>query len=202
MRQALAELTGHRHPPEALVVLQQEQRLLDHGVDIHFPLVAAFGARELEQLVHDATAALYLGVDDLEVFLRRAAVSGCQGVEAQGQRLAAGRDGSERVVDLVHHAGRQLADRCQLLGLGQAMLRLPPLGDVLPDGDDVGDLVIVQMHRDLRDPVVARLAACLRLHFDLLDFATVEHAVELALEQLAWLAVQHLEDIPSHGVVP
>ena len=65
----------------------------------------------------------------------------------------------------------------------------------------MGDVLIVQVHRDLGDPVVARLAARLRLHLDLLDLARVEDAVELALEQLARLAVQHFEHLAPHGVV-
>src|SRR6266852_2701401 len=56
-------------------------------------------------------------------------------------------------------------------------------------------------HRDLRDAVVAGLAARLRLHFHLLQLAGVEHAVELALQEIARLAIEDLEDLATHRVL-
>jgi hypothetical protein len=61
-------------------------------------------------------------------------------------------------------------------------------------------VVTVLPHRDLGDAVVPPLAARLRLHLHLLDLAGVEHAVELALQQVPRLAVQHLEDLAPHRV--
>ena len=55
----------------------------------------------------------------------------------QGQGFAAREDGGERIVDLVHDAGRQLADRGKLFALREALLRLPPGGHVFADRDDV-----------------------------------------------------------------
>jgi hypothetical protein len=43
------------------------------------------------------------------------------------------------IVDLVHHAGGELAHRGQLFALENAQLHLADIGDVLADGDDVGD---------------------------------------------------------------
>ena len=59
----------------------------------------------------------------------------------------------------------------------------------------------VEAHRDLGDAIVARLARRRRFHFDLLQLAGVEHAVEFPLQQLPWLAVEDLEDLPAHGVL-
>ena len=117
------------------------------------------------------------------------------------QCLAARQDGGERVVDLVHHAGRELAHRGELLRLGETLLGLAPLGDVLADGDDVRDGAAVLMHRNLGDPVVTRLAARLRFHLDLLQLARVEDPVELALQEVARLTVEHVEDLAAHGVL-
>src|SRR5947209_1270309 len=80
------------------------------------------------------------------------------------QRLAAGEDRRQGVVDLMHHAGRELAHRGELLRLRETLLGLAPLGDVLADGNDVRDDAAVLMHRNLGDAVMARLARRLRLH--------------------------------------
>ena len=70
-------------------------------------------------------------------------------VEPELQRLGAGADRRERIVDLVHHAGGERADRRQLLRLREALLGLAPLGDVFADRDDVRDVLVVEAHRDL-----------------------------------------------------
>src|SRR5213078_4061237 len=61
--------------------------------------------------------------------------------------------------------------------------------------------VPVLAHRDLRDAVVPRFTARLRLHLHLLELARVEHTIELAFQEIARLAVQHLEDLATHGVL-
>src|SRR6184192_1649383 len=110
----------------------------------------------------------YLGIDDLQVFLMCLALRRGEVFTAQRQCFAAGQDRGERVVDLVHDAGRELTYGRQFLGLGQALLGLAPFGDVFADGDHVGDVLAVLPHRNLRDPVVARFAARRRLHLHLL----------------------------------
>ena len=50
-----------------------------------------------------------------------------QVLDAQRQALRARRDRRERVVDLVHDAGCELADGGQLLRVGEPFLRLTPL---------------------------------------------------------------------------
>ena len=183
------------------MVLQQEQRLLDDLVQVDGSHLTALGTRELEQALHDTPAALYFGVDDLEVLRHLPPLGGRQRLGPQAQGLRAGEDGGERVVDLVHHARRQLPDRGELLRLGEPPLRPAPLGDVLADRDDVGDVVGVLPHRDLGDAIVPWPPGCLGLDFDLLDLARVEHPVELAFQQLARLAVQHLEHFAPHRVL-
>ena len=56
-------------------------------------------------------------------------------------------------------------------------------------------------HRDLRDAVVARFARGLRLHLHLLQLAGLEHAVELSLQEVPGLPVEHVEDHATHGVL-
>ena len=53
-------------------------------------------------------------------------------------------------------------------------LHLARLGHVFADGDDVGDRVAVEPHRDPADPVVAGVAGCLDLDVHLLHFARRE----------------------------
>ena len=81
------------------------------------------------------------------------------------------------------------------------MLRLPPSRHVLADRDDVRDVVVVGAHRNLGDAVVARLTGRLGVHLHLLDLAGREDAIELELEQLAWLAVEHLEDFAAQRIL-
>src|SRR2546422_9038599 len=102
---------------------------------------------------------------------------------------------------LFRSARRELPHGGELLRFGEALLRLAPLGDVFADGNDVRNVVPVLAHRDLRDAVVPRFTARLRLHLHLLELARVEHTIELALQEIARLAVQHLEDLATHGVL-
>jgi hypothetical protein len=48
---------------------------------------------------------------------------------------------------------------------------------------------------------MARLARRLRVHLHLLDLAGVKHAIELLLQQLARLPVQHLEHLAAERVL-
>ena len=98
-------------------------------------------------------------------------------------RRDAGADGGERVVDLVHDAGGELADRRQLLALHDLALDPVPLGHVLADGDDVGDLVAVQPHGDLAEPEEpGSRRPGVDLLLRLLDLAGLEDPVELGAE--------------------
>src|SRR5206468_574212 len=159
------------------------------------------GPRKVEQTFHDPAATLHLGVDDLQVLVVALTIAGGQVPRAERQRLGAGQDRRLRVVDLVHDTRRELPHGGELLRFREALLRLAPLGDVFTDGDDVRNVVPVLPHRDLGDAVVTRFAARLRLHFHLLELAGVEHAIELALQEIAWLAVEHVEDLATHGVL-
>src|SRR5438094_6387324 len=140
-------------------MLEEEQCLLHNRVHVHLPLLPRAGPGKVEQAVDDAAAALHLCVDDLEVFLLRVARGGRELLAAQRQRLAAGEDRSERVVDLVHDTSSELAHRRQLLGLGQALLRLAPLGDVFADGDHMRDVRSEEHTSELQSPydLVCRL---------------------------------------------
>ncbi len=65
---------------------------------------------------------------------------------------------------------------------------------------DVRDVLAVQPHRDLGDAIVPRFARGLRVHFDGLDLPRRKHAIELDLQKIARLAVQHLEHLPPQRV--
>ena len=113
------------------------------------------------------------------------------------EALGAGADRRQRIVDLVHHARGERADRRELLGLRKARLGLSPLGDVFADRDDVRDLATLDVHRDLGDAIGARFAERLRLDRELLHLSRLEHVLELAAQQLGGLAMQDLENRPA-----
>src|SRR2546423_14916941 len=105
-------------------------------------------------------------------------------------------DGRERVVDLMHHARGQAPDRRETFGSRDGAVRLDARRDVFADGDDVRDLLAVNLHRDFADePVARRAVGRLRLPLDVLDLSPGERAVELAPERPARLKPQYLQDI-------
>ena len=59
------------------------------------------------------------------------------------QQLQIAHDDGEQVVEIVRDAAGELAHGLHLLRLAELLLHLPTLGDVLLDGDEVGDLVPV-----------------------------------------------------------
>ena len=63
-------------------------------------------------------------------------------------------------------------------------------------------LVILEPHGDLRDAVVPGLSAGAGLHLYLFHAAGGEHRVELPLQQLARLPIEHVEDAPTDGFTP
>ena len=166
----------------ALMMLEQEERVLHDRVDRHRRLALPLGPAEVEQAVDDAGAAMDFLLDDLEVLLQRNRLLRAQLGDAAVHCRHAGADGRQRIVDLVHDAGRELADGGELLALHDLHLDGAPLGHVLTDGDDVGDALAVESHRDLRGAEVAHLAALRHLDLDLLDGTGLEDAVEFRLE--------------------
>jgi hypothetical protein len=120
--------------------------------------------------------------------------------DARLQSLGAGRDGRERVVDLVDDARGEPAHGRQPLGARHRAVGLHARRDVLADGDDVRDLLAVDAHRHLaHEPVARRAVAAARLLLDALNLAGAEGALELALHRAARLALEDLEDVaPQH----
>ena len=108
-RHAVGEVAGHLQSAESLVVLEQVERALEQRVEVggFEDATGATGAREVEQPVDDVGAAGDLALDDLEILADHRLGTGA---EARGDRRDAAADGRERVVDLVHHAGGELAD--------------------------------------------------------------------------------------------
>ena len=195
------ELAQDLEPLEPLVVLEQEQGLIHDRVERQQALLGRLRPAEIEQAVDDARAARHLAVDDLEVLRHLRGVGGARGHPAfDGGDTGA--DGGERIVDLVHHARGQLADRRELLALENLSLDPVPLGHVLAHRDDVGDLVAVETHRNLAEAEEPRLAAQGDLLLGLLDLAGLEHPVELRAELCCGLAGEHVEHRPADDVVP
>src|SRR5687768_5316199 len=111
------------------MVLEEEQRLLDDRIETDDALRDRLGAAEVEQPVDDRLAALNLVVDDLQVVSRlgRHGDTRCGEIlHPQRKAFGAGRDGGERVVDLVHDSRGECAYRGELLGLGKTLLGLLP----------------------------------------------------------------------------
>ena len=76
------------------------------------------------------------------------------------QVVAVDRDAGQRVVELVHDAGRELAERRELLGVDDLLFELAQLGHVAVDVDHPFDVAVGAEHRrgvdrDLREAAVA-----------------------------------------------
>ncbi len=177
-----AQLSRHGQLLESRMMLQEEERLFDDGVDVDAALGRRTRTAEIEEAIDYALAPVHFAVDNPEILgeLRFDLVArGAHVVHAEHETLGARRDRRERIVDLVHDAGGELADRRELFGLRESVHRLAPFGHVLTDRDDVGDGRVVEPHRDLRDPVRAQVARRARLHLELLDRPRHEHVIEL-----------------------
>src|SRR5262249_5793806 len=120
--------------------------------------------------------------------------------DGQLETLGAGTDGGQRVVDLVHDAGRQRTDRRELFGVRETHLRLAPFGDVLADGHDVRHLVALYFHWDFRYAIGALIAERGRFNGELLHLPRCEHALELAAQQVGGLPVKNFEYRAANGL--
>ena len=199
--QAQVQLASHGQALEALVVLQQKEGLIHQRVQHHSALGLSLRPAEVEQSVDDPGAAVHFLVDQLQVLLDRGPLGPRCVVQPPGDGRDAGADGGQRVVDLVHDAGGQLADGGQLLALHDLTLNSARVGHVLADGDDVTDLVALQPHRNLGQPEGAHLAAQGHVQLGLLDLSGLKDAVELRPELLGRLPGEHLEDLSAHHLV-
>ena len=184
-------------PLEPRVMLEDEQRALDGGVDVHERLVANLGAAEVEQRIDDALAALHFALDEPQPFTQRVGWFG----ERILQTLGARGDRRQRIVDLVHDTGGERADGGELLRLVETLLRLAPIGDVLTHGDHVRDRPVVEPHGNLGDAKGAQLAGRSGLHLEDLQPTRGEHLIELATQHLGRLAMQDLEDRAAEGLL-
>src|SRR5690349_16929740 len=182
-------------------MLEQKQRLLHHAVEHHLAFTLPLGPAEIEQSVHDSSAAIHFLIDDLQVLLDCDFFRCCHRADASFDGGHAGADGGERVVDLVHHAGGELPDGGELFALHDLTLDPPGFGHVLADGDDVTYAISLQAHRDLAQPKCARFASYCYLQLVLQDLAGLEHPVEFRAKLLLGLPSQDLEDLaPDHLV--
>ena len=101
--------------------------------------------------------------------------------EPRGDAPRAAADRRERIVDLVHHASRELPHRRELLGLVHRALDGARFGDVLADRDHVRDGDAVDVHRQARRAIGAHLVADMHFLLVLLRLAGGEDLVEFRL---------------------
>ena len=120
-------------------VIGEIEALLDQGIDIDRPVLAGALTRMQQHVLDDGVGALAVLHDLVEIALQHIGNLADLGAQlavevCAGKRLAQfvnefDRDGREivdeieRVLDLVRDAGGQLAERGELLGLNQAVLR-------------------------------------------------------------------------------
>ena len=136
--QALRNLDVHLDCAPPHVVRLQGAGPLDHRPQVDRLAVRVGAPREGEQVRHDSRGPLALGIDRLGVAPRLG------GEVLLHQQLGEAKHAIEGVVDLVGHAGGQLADRCEVpralealrLGLVEHPLRFFALGDVLDHAED------------------------------------------------------------------
>src|SRR5919109_271560 len=98
-------------------MLEQRERLLDRVGDVDVDAGSRLGTAEIEEPVNDALAAVHLVIDDATVLPERVSKRGVEFTVGQleADALGAGGDGGERVVDLMHDAGRELSQGGELL---------------------------------------------------------------------------------------
>ncbi len=202
-RQTTFHVNLNLHGRAALLVREQARGRLDHLRDVDGRVLAGARAAEIQKPVRDGLAAERLAANQLQILaqvfdLGRRAVDALDDARLKG--LGAGGDGRQRVVYLVHDAGRQAPDGRELLRTRHRAVGLDARRDVFADGDDVRDLAVVAAHRDFADePVVRRAVVGARLLLDALDSSGGEGALELLLHRLARLPGQDLEDVAADG---
>src|SRR5437879_1139275 len=112
------------------MVFKQEQRFLEHAVDVEQCTRRLLRPTEVENALDNTFAAMDLVLDEMQRFGKGC----CQStrphpflVDEEREGLGARTDRGEWVVDLVHDSGGQRANRGKLLGLRASFLRLTPL---------------------------------------------------------------------------
>ena len=115
---------------ELHLVLDEQRGPGGHVVQVHRGLLRHALPSEGQQVAHDAARPLGLVVDDPEVLAGKVRVR-----LALQQQLGQAGDGGERVVQLVRHAGDELADRRHLVVLDELRLHDPLLRHVLDQHD-------------------------------------------------------------------
>src|SRR5260370_38863698 len=116
------------------------------------------------------------------------------------ERLSAGSDRSQRIVDFMHDSRSQPADRRQLFGAGNRAIGFDSRGNVLANRDHLRDSAATGgAHGNLADqPVIGFATLRHGLLFDAANLSSGENFGELAFEHLATLLRQDLKDIPPH----
>ena len=127
----------------------------EHRVQVHDPRLEHLPPAEREELARQGGTAVGRPADLLHASRLRPV--GRQGSQEQ---VAVARDDIQEVVEVVGHAGGELADGLELLGLQELRLEPLALGDVVGDDEPPGaaaelDVVSDDLHVD--EPAVLRL---------------------------------------------
>src|SRR5260370_1866861 len=120
------------------------------------------------------------------------------------ERLSAGSDRSQRIVDFMHDSRSQPADRRQLFGAGNRAIGFDSRGNVLANRDHVRNLAATGgAHGNLADqPVIGFATLRHGLLFDAVNLSSGENFGELALEHLATLRRHNFKDITAQPYSP
>src|SRR5258708_10417768 len=160
---------------------------------------------EIEQAVGDILTTKSLVANQTEIFaqvrfLRRVDEGAL--FDSLFQRLSAGSDRGQRIIDLMNYAGGQTSDRSQFFGAGHGTMRFDARGYVFADRDHMGHFIaFVSSHRHLADHPVVRLAqAGHRFLLDAMDLASGENLTELPFQQFAALFRQHFKNILAQNL--
>src|SRR5882762_1369130 len=159
---------------------------------------------EIEQAVGDVLTTKSLVANQTEIFaqvrfLRRVGEGAL--FDSLFQRLSAGGDRGQRIIDLMNYAGGQTSDRSQFFRAGHGTMRFDARGYVFADRDHMSHFIaFVSSHRNLADQPVIRLArAGERFLLDAMDLASGENLTELPFQQLAALFRQHFKNISAQN---
>src|SRR3970040_1025675 len=130
-RQFRLQILEHADAAGLELVIEQQEGIFDHPVEVDFGELRARGAGEAEQVIDDLRSAEGL-LDDLFNQLQPRVVA----IHLLGQHLDVVGNHRQRGIDLVGHARSQQADGGQLFRLHQLLLEADALGDVIQDDQE------------------------------------------------------------------
>ncbi len=175
------EVLGHFDAVAGEIIAAKLDGLTQDIVDVNeFALNGAL-AGETQQVLHDVFGALGLVQDDLEIL---AGVVGYRGILEQ--QVGEAKNGGERIIDLVGHAGNQAADGGHLFRMGEFGLEENGVGDVGHDDHDAVHDVLFVAHGAEADRKMAHGGvAAADAQFKVFHLVSVRGGIESGFEIVA-----------------